>query len=317
MIDTMEPYFYQLLNEANSAGDPSTVHSKNTMLTRYFQRYLLQKVRSVIVLNGVPEEWDEDYVFWNLLIRGHLAIVQTKEFGVIPQENGFYGQNIFYRPRGVLVTNPLISETIRAEIGTEAALVALTPEWRGIFDIVSYYANKMALISDSFDINVVNARLAQVFGAENEAQAQAFRKMYDQIIAGQPGVFIDKKLFRTETGELSWTQFIQNLTQNYIGSTLLGDLKGVENEFCAEVGIPNSNYEKEAHVLNAEVNANNSDTQTKLQLWIDELNKGFGVANRLFGLNLSASARFEELLTVENDEGNEDEEVEEDDQFNA
>lgn len=297
------PYFYQYIDGRTSSTSPTTFHSKNTALSRYFQRYLLQKVMSVLEVQGMPEEWDKDYFLYTLLTNGFIAVINTPEYGVIPQHCTLTGRNIFYQPASVLVTNPLLKSPIEARIGEECALIKLQPDYGNVLDIVHYYADLLAITSESIGVNIINSKLAMVFAAEDKASAESFKKMYDNLTAGEPAVFIDKKLKGVE-GETTWETFIQNLSSNYIGTALLNDLKQIENEFCSTIGIPNSNFEKNAHVLNAEVNANNADTMALLQLWLDTLKVGTNQVRDLFGINLTIGARTQEE-EVEDDENSE------------
>ena len=287
------PYFYQYIDGRTSSTSPTTFHSKNTALSRYFQRYLLQKVMSVLEVNGMPEEWDKDYFLYTLLTNGFIAVINTPEYGVIPQHCTLTGRNIFYQPASVLVSNPLLKSPIEARIGEECALIKLQPDYGNVLDIVHYYADLLAITSESIGVNIINSKLAMVFAAEDKASAESFKKMYDNLTSGEPAVFIDKKLKGVE-GETTWETFIQNLSANYIGDKLIADLKQIENEFCSTIGIPNSNFEKNAHVLNAEVNANNADTMALLQLWLDTLKVGTNQVRDLFGINLTIGARTQE-----------------------
>ena len=55
-----------------------------------FARYLLQKAISVFEWT-LPETWNKDYFLYALYCFGHLAIVNTDKFGVIPQACGLMG----------------------------------------------------------------------------------------------------------------------------------------------------------------------------------------------------------------------------------
>lgn len=304
------PIYYNFNDYVTSANVPSVMHVANTQLTKYYQRYLLQKIMSVIDIEGMPDEWDRDYFYYTLLLRGYIAIVDTREFGVIPQECNLRGRNVFYRPTNVIVTNPLITNVLEPRIDEECALIKLMPDYGGIADIVGYYADMLSLTSQSIGTNLINSKFAQVFAAENKNQAESFKEMVDRINAGEPAVFIDKSLFQMD-GKPNWQVFTQSLAQNYIGSQLIADLKKIELEFDAEIGLPNANFEKSSHLLEDEVNSNNISTQSKLDLWLDTISKGLDKANELFGLGLSAKARYDiDLITeqeVEDDgESNED-----------
>lgn len=295
------PAYYNFLDFFNSQHTPNTFHSKNTALTRYFQKYLLQKLQGVIEFEGCPDTWNMDFISTVLLIQGYFAIINQPQFGVIPQPCTFGGErDVYYQPAKLIVTNPLFkpSDHIEARIGEEAALVRLQPNYGSAWDLISFYADQMSICSEAIGSNLINAKLAMIFGVENKQQAETLKKMFDEINSGLPGVFVDKNLF-DEEGKPRWQPFVQNLSQNYIGDVLLADLKKIENEFCSKVGIPNSNFEKNAHLLESEVNSNNADTQVLLTKWVESMTVGLEDANRLFGLNLSVKPRFKEELREE------------------
>ena len=77
-------------------------------------------------------------------------------------------------------------------------------------DKINFYADMLALSAETAGVDLVNSKLAYVFGAKNKAQAESFKKMFDQIGSGQPAAYIDKTLF-DEEGNPGWTMFNQNL----------------------------------------------------------------------------------------------------------
>lgn len=307
----MIPMYYNLLDYFNSQSTPNTYHSHNTALTRYFQRYLYEKLRSVFEVE-CPDEWNVDFLMNVLLLNGFVAVINTPEYGTIPQPCTLSGRDIFYQPSTVIVTNPLLRSPIEARIGEECALVKLTPEYAGVWDIISYYADQMAIISESIGMNVINSKLGMVFAAQDRTQAESFKKMYDRLSSGEPAVFIDKKLMGVD-GEPSWQTFVQNLSQNYIGTQLITDLKSMEAEFCSMIGIPNTNFEKQAHLLEDEIHSNDINTQSLLQLWLDTIKLGTDKVRELFGVDFSIKARFEEEMK---ETAYLEEEEEEDDESN-
>lgn len=285
-------YSYDFINRYNSMQSPSTVHCHNTGLVNYFVRYLVQKVISVLEFSGIPDTWALNYLQYVLVCRGFIAILDTEKYGVIPQECGLSGFNIFYQPRKVIVANPLLPTVKELEIGTEAALLKLQPDYGSCMDLVYNYADLLALCTESAGVNLLNSKLSYVFAAGNKQQAESFKKMFDKVTSGDPAVFIDKNLFN-EDGSRNWDVFFQNLKQNYVASDILNDMKTIEDQFNTAIGIPNANTQKRERLITDEVNANNVDTEAKIGLWIETLQRDIREANELFGLDLSVKYRFE------------------------
>lgn len=286
---TGAPYFYDYQNAIISQTTPNTVHVKNVGLTRFFQRYLLQKAISVFKWK-MPSMWSRDYFLYTLYCWGFIAIVNTDKFGVIPQGCGLKGYNVFYQPRSVIIQNPLISHTLEPEIGRNCVLLKLQPDFCGIMDLVSFYAQEMALASEAVDVNLLNSKLSYVFTASNKNAAESLKKLYDRIASGEPAVVVDKALYNDD-GSVCWEAFQQNVGQNYIVSDLLSDLRKIEAEFDTKVGIPNANTDKKERLISDEVNANNVETRNLPELWLESLRQGCEEARKMFGIDLSVDWR--------------------------
>lgn len=288
LFNTSEPYDYQTMNYYNSQRSPSTVHCKNTRLRRYFRKYLFQKAISVFKWT-IPEAWDKDYFLYTLYGLGYIAVVNTDKFGTVCQGGALGGYNLYYRPKYIIITNPLLG-TIQADIDTECALIKLQPDYTSIMDIVGYYADQLALASESLGINLVNVKTGTVFGADGKAQADSYKKMYDTLNSGEPAVVIGKKLL-DEQGKPTWFPFVQDVKSSYVVSDILSDMRKIESMFDTEIGIPNANTDKKERLITDEVNANNIETATRCELWLESIKKGLTKANDMFKLELSVDWR--------------------------
>ena len=280
---------YDYINLYSASRSPSTVHVKNTRLQRYFRKYLLQKAFSVFKWT-LPEEWDEDYFLYTLYCRGFIAILNTARYGTICQECSPGGYNLYYRPSYVIVTNPLIRDTLTLNIDRDCVLLKLQPDYSSIMDIVCYYADQLALCSEAMGVNLVNTKSGVVFGAEGKAQAEAYKKMFDNLSEGDPAVVIGKKLLN-EDGTPNWFPFTQNVKESYITSDVISDMRKIEAMFDTEIGIPNANTDKRERLISDEVNANNVETATRCELWLETIRKGIKKANTMFGLTLAVDWR--------------------------
>ena len=288
------PFDYQTLNYYNAQRSPSTVHVKNTRLRRYFRKYLLQKAISVFKWN-LPEEWDEDYFLYTLYGLGYIAVIDTDQYGVICQGGALGGYNLYYRPSYIIITNPLIRKTITANLNDDCALIKLQPDYSSIMDIVGYYADLMALASESTGINLLNVKSGTVFGAQNKAQAESYKKMYDTLSDGDPAVVIDKTML-DDQGQPTWFPFTQHLKESYVVTDLLSDMRKIEAMFDTDIGIPNANTDKRERLITDEVNANNVETATRCELWLESIRKGIDKANSKYNLALSVDWRVKPVI---------------------
>lgn len=279
------PVYYDHANAVMSQQRPFKVFTQNNGLAWYYQRYLLQKAMSVFEWD-LPENWTKyrgkDYFLYCLYCFGFVAVVNTDKFGVIPQACTLGGYGVFYEPKWAVIANPLLRGVLQPTIGKECELIKLQPDYGGIMDIVYQYAEQMALASQAVSVNLINSKFAYVFAADNNTSAQSLKKMYEDIISGQPAVVADKKLFRAD-GVPAWQLFMQNLKQQYIATDILSDMKKIEAEFDTRIGIPNANTDKRERLITDEVNSNNAGTNALASQWKTSLDDSIERVNKLFG----------------------------------
>ena len=286
------PYMYEQLNLYNSAFNPSGIHSHNTALTRYYQRYLFKKITGLFEFD-IPENWPINYFKACIFGLGYVAIINTDRWGIIPQNCSLSGFDVYYQPKRVVFANPLIRNSgSPVELWKAAGLIKLQPDYSSVMDIVSTYADLLSLCMETAGTNLINSKLSYIFASGSKTAAESFKKLYDQVAGGEPASFIDKDLL-TEDGAPNWFTFAQNLGQNYITDRILNDMKTIEAQFDTLVGIPNANTQKRERLITDEVNANNVDTDILSDLWLETMKADIERVNELFGLDISVSKKYE------------------------
>lgn len=286
------PYYYDYINTLDSSVQPANQHVLNTQTGRFYQRYLLKKALAVFNWK-LPEWWDENYFLYILYCRGYLAVFDTDQFGVIPQECGLQGYNVFYRPTDAVIANPLLPGIQRKRIDSECVLMQLQPDYTGILDLCAHYAEKMSLASSAINQNLWHTRIATVFFAGSDAEQQSVKKAYDRMTSGDPMVVVHKNL-RDADGNLKYEVFNRDVKSSYVISDLIADLRKIEAEFDTRVGIPNANTDKRERLITDEVNANNVETTILSDLWMDSIQDGIKKVKDMFGLEISCERRYED-----------------------
>lgn len=283
------PVGYDHINAYNSFQSPGTVHCTDTGLSRFFQKYLIQKAMSVYEWS-LPETWAKDFFLYGLFCFGHMAVVETDKFGVIPQICGLQGYDVFYRPTHATISNPLLTGILMPRIGKECTVFKMNADYSGIWDIVSYYADNMALCAQTAGVNVLNSKLSYVFFAKDKSAAESYKKMMDKILSGQPMAVVDKNLYGND-GAKAWDMILQNVGQNYIVDKVLEDLRKWENMFATAVGLPNANIQKKERMIVDEVNANNVETNSNVEMWLERFSEVAEQTNTMFGTNIRVALR--------------------------
>lgn len=289
------PYNYEFINIYNSSIHPSTVHCRNTALVNYHANYLFKKILSVFEFNGLPETWAENYFKYILFGYGYIAVFDTERYGVIPQECGLSGFNVFYQPTDAIIANPLLPGLRELKIGSDCELIKIQPDYHGVVDIVTTYADLLSLSLETAGINLLNSKTSFVFFTDdNKATAETYKKMYDRLASGEPMAVVSKNL-KDEQGNPNWDMWTQNVGQNYITDRLLNDYKTIKDQFNTLVGIPNANTQKRERMISSEVEANDIDTQALALVWLEEMQQGIEKVNQMFGTDISVRYRHSEL----------------------
>lgn len=284
------PAYYDYINARSAKESPSTVHCKNTALVQFFTKYLLQKVISVYDFT-LPDDWAKNYFTYVLFCRGYIGVLNTDKFGIICQQCGLEGYDVYYQPKRITVSNPLLRGILNPVIGKQCTVIKLQPDYSGAMDIIAYYADMLALTSESIGINLLNSHLSYAFAAGSKNAAESFKKIYDQVASGEPAVFFDKSLL-TEDGRKTYDYFVQDLKSNYLASAMLADLQTIEDQFYTEIGIKNANTQKRERLITSEVQANNQATQSLSDVWLDNLQKGIDDTNKMFGTDIKVVKRY-------------------------
>lgn len=285
-------YSYDFINLFLSRFNPSAIHTKDTGLFYYYVKYFFQKILSVFEFKNLPEEWADNYFKYVLFGYGFIAVFDTDKYGVIPQECTLSNTHtIFYQPNEAIVTNPVLN-SLRLKIGKDCELIKLQPDYSGVMDIVTVYADLMAVALETANINLMNSKASFIFLAQNKAEAETYKKLYDELAGGKPFAIVSKNLMNGD-GTKNWDFFMQNVGQNYITDRILNDMKSIEDQFNTKIGIPNANTQKRERLISSEVLANDVDTKALVNVWLDTMKKDMEKVNSKYGLNIDVEYRYE------------------------
>ena len=263
------------------ASKPSDVDGVLNSAAMYYRYYLLKKLFGRFDFR-IPDSWDKDYMLDALFMEGYFIVTDT-EAGIVPLRCGLTGINIYNHPTTAVVANPVLGNFDRT-IGVDCALVQLQANYGGVYPMINRYATMLAMCDSSIAVNLMNTKAAFVFGASNKAQAETFKKMYDQITCGQPAVFMKDGL----NDESLYTFHVK---ENYIADDVQLLKRKLVNEFLTEIGINNTNLDKRERLTNDEVNANDQEVIANIQHWIDNITRGINDVNKMFDLDIGFSVR--------------------------
>jgi len=273
-----EPMTYECINMYNGLISP-TGEVQHDQTTAYFWRCLYHRLMSVITFR-IPQEWNYNY-FKNILFGlGFIAVIDSPEYGIIPQICTVSGYGLYLQPTKVIVAQPLVR--FEGRRGENCEIIRLTPDWRGVLDIVDHYAYELATAYTSVNVSLINSRAGLLAYAKNKNALETIKVMAEKLSAGEPLVVADKALKSDDiNGEEPLFTMAFDPARNYITDMLLDNMATILNEFDREIGVPIVDDKKERRI-EAEVNAMTSDAGCRLDVWKESLTESIKDVKRVF-----------------------------------
>ena len=267
------------------APKPKDVDGVANQSSLYYRNWCLRKIFGVFEISGAPTTWDLDYLYQHLFLDGYISVTDT-DIGVIPLKCGITGINVFEHPTTCIFANPVLGNFQR-EIGRDCELVKIQYNYQGVSQMIQRYSTLLAMCDSSVAVNLMNTKVANVFGASSKQQAETMKKMYDEINSGRPAVFINDEIAK----KLSENVVNLRVKESYIADSIQILKQNIMNDFMSEIGIQNANTEKRERLIESEINSNRQEVMTSAQHWLDNIKEGFDNVNAMFGLNLTVKIR--------------------------
>ena len=291
------PLNYEQINNVEGYLQPSMLKYCNSVTYAYWQRSLFQRAISTIDFKNLPETWQNevrDFFYWCIFAYGYVGVFDTDEFGLSFQPGALYGFDFYYQPTEFIVANPKLSA--RFKIHEETELIRLTPDYKGIFDIISYYAMLLSALDSGINSAIVNSKFAYMMGAKNKAAAETLKKIFDKVASGEPAVVFDQSLLQQDpqSKEEAYT-FLErsNLKQSYITTDILMDRSTLLSSFDAEIGIRSLPYNKKERLVTAEAESREQDSTARLMVWKTTLDSSLELVNKMFGTDIKAELTYD------------------------
>ena len=310
------PLNMQELNSLSGHYSPSMVKAYNNATYAYWERSLFQRAVSRIKAT-LPDNWEgsrRDFLLFCLLKLGFVFVSQSDSLGYWFNPGSLYGIDFYYQPTEFILANPRINELglkSRYQLHSEGELLKFMPDYQGIFDTISYYAEKLSALDNAINMSIINSKFAFILAAKNKATAEALKKVLDKINKGEPAVFVDKALMNDpNSADTPWQLLeIQKLKENYITDKQLIDFQTILNAFDAEIGINTVPYQKAERFVSAEANSRQTDSQARILTAIECLQSSVKDIKKLYpDIKLNFSLR-EEAAQDGNSESNTDRNV--------
>lgn len=284
----------RMINILESMTVPSTYYNLKSQQYQYWFRSLLQKIDSCLEFKNLPKDWSQDFFLLCLWARGYVAVFESQRFGdretgIAFQPCTLSGFDFYYQPTKAIVSNPLYQKEF--EIHKNCEILKLTPDFNGCWDIIDHYATQLAELTKGINVGLINAKMPVIITADSLAESEKLKKVYDKVQAGESLVVwkedtnhFDKEIIpRSNPFE---DAFLNDFQKTYIVGELLENMQTIMDQFYMEIGLPVSNSDKKAHMLNAEANMSDAQAQSRVSCWVNTLNESLELINNHFGTNM-------------------------------
>lgn len=306
------PLYYEKLNKLDNTFFPNTQKRRNNLSYGYWERSLFQRACSVFEFD-LPDEWSgevKDFFYYCLFRFGFVAVFYDVKYGLTFQPCHLKGYDIYYQPTEAVISNPAFTpiENMRTyKLGSNTELIKLTPDYMGLWDVISYYADKLSVLDGAITMSLENNKFAFLLGAKTKAAAEALKKMMDKVGRGEPVVVFDTKLITDDpvSKDTPFAYWDRKLKENYITTDQLNDFQTILNNFDAEIGIPTIPYQKKERLVTSEAESRTIDSTSRSVICFDTLTSSIDKVNAMFDTDIKVTLRYDELKneTEVNDNG--------------
>lgn len=288
------PLNYDKINVQAGTYNPSPVKAYNNKTFAFWCRSLFQRACSTLIFE-LPDEWQgsvRDFFYYCLFKFGSVAVFEDDKLGKVFQPCNYEGMNFWYQPTKAVISNPEFTGNL--EIGKECEIIKLSPDYIGIWDVVTYYAEKLSTLDNAINMSLINNKFAFFLAAKNKAAGEAIKKMLDKINRGEPAVIFDSKLINDQTDkDVPWQLWERkDLKSSYLTTDQLMDFQTILNNFDTEIGIPVLPYQKKERMVTSEAESKIIDATSRSVVWFDTLTSSLTKVNAHYDLNITVSLRY-------------------------
>ena len=314
------PLNYDKINLYQGTFTPSDKYS-DSLAFDFWMRALYQRALSVFDFENLPKDFNRQEIallYYLLYANGFCGSFPTDEYGTIVNPITPKGYNVFFSPDSFLVCNPVLDQYDKREfkiyqlglkdkLGDEfnpdeyGVVINMSPDFIGMWDIIIYYAEKLANMSAGLDMNIENSKLAYVLGANSKSGVNFLKKLFDKIRAGASAIIFDSRITPIDGINTLETFQRDNLKNSYMVTEFNQDIQTLINQFDAEIGIVNVPYEKKERMTSFEAQSKQSDGIARACLWKDSLQHSFDEFNELFDADVEVVYNYEYMIQLDDE----------------
>ena len=276
----------------------------------FYFKWLLNKVCSCFVINGLPETINQTYLKSELILSGMNCITDFPG-GLYSCAGMLGGQpDEYYIPRMYTIANPVLGSKVVVR-GVNGVVIFNTAVDKlycetcggGLYQLINQTATLLADNIVSINSNQINSRVATFFTADSDAQALAGEVILKKMYAGRPYQILRSDLVeKIGVNPVATASTSSNITElvelnNYIISN-----------FMQSIGIKSNNIMKRQRMITDEINSQNDYLEFSVLEMLASWQAGFDEVNKMYGtdIHVTLSPAVSEILVDDVPRGTEE-----------
>lgn len=288
---------------------------------RYWFDILWDRVMSLYewkgpLFEGPDATLNADYLEWALMSQGEATFIKDKEGKLRGLRCSRIGLDPYNFPVTILATNPVLG-TLEGTVNKDCIWIRNNKFATSTISTIKYYATQLAKVQTSLNVSLSNNRMANVFCAETDEQAQAIRKMVDDVDSGKLAVIQKPDVFaQIMSGDASKNVMVYSTASEYLADKYIENMREILNDFYTTFGVNSSGANMIKHERNLvdEVNSNNQQIMINRVYWLEPRQQAAKLASELFGVEISVDLRSDNI-EIDDTDIDMDMEVEPDDEL--
>ena len=248
---------------------------------------------------GKDATLNADYLEYTLMTQGLDCLIKEKKGLLRGLRCSRIGLDPYNFPITLLATNPVLGN-LQGKVNKDCVWIRNNKFATPTIETIKYYATQLAKVQISLNVSLSNNRMTKVFQAESDEQAQAIRKMVDDVDAGKLAVIQKPDIFSQIMGGADNSGNgipVYSTPSEYLADKYLENMREILNDFYTTFGINSSgaNMIKHERNLSSEVNSNNQQIMINRVYWLEPRQKAAELASELFGTEITVDLRAEDI----------------------
>ena len=245
------------------------------------------------LFEGTDATLNADYLEYVLMTQGEAAFILDKENKLRGLKCTRSGIDPYGFPIKLLANNAVLGN-LSGTINKDCVWIRNNKFALPTIDTIKYYAQQLAKVQTSLNVSLSNNRMSNVFSADSDEQAQAIRKMIDDIDAGRLAVIQKPDIFtQIVGGNDSKGMMVYSTSSEYLADKYIQNMREILNDFYTTFGVNSSgaNMVKNERNVIAEVNSNNQQIMINRVYWLETRKEAAKLASEMFNTDITVDIR--------------------------